>query len=274
MTYVVGLGALSGFPGSEFDLARAGIHPMLAASNRLAQGYTSMLVHAFAHRGLLGDPAVRDALWRQIHFTGVRALPYAALVALLFGAVVVTRVLALVGDDNEAVLKTIVGGGLRELGPLVTALIVIVRSSVAIAAEVALMQLRGELSETLRSAATHEDEVVLPRVLGVAIGSTLLVACFEFVAIASAMTTTVFTLDSTFAAELDDFLIAATWWQVPLSLAKGAMFGAGIAAISCYHGLQVEREIGEIPKAVVAACAGSLTFVIGVDVAAFALKLV
>lgn len=247
---------------------------MLSASNRLAQGYTSMLVHAFAHRGLLGDAAVRDALWRQIHFTGVRALPYAALVALLFGAVVVTRVLALVGDDNEAVLKTIVGGGLRELGPLVTALIVIVRSSVAMAAEVALMQLRGELSAQLRSGATHEDEVVLPRVLGAAIGSTLLVACFEFVAIVSAMTTTVFTLDSTFTSELDDFLIAAVWWQVPLSLAKGAMFGAGIAAISCYHGLQVEREVGEIPKAVAAACAGSLTFVIGVDVAAFALQLV
>jgi ABC-type transporter Mla maintaining outer membrane lipid asymmetry permease subunit MlaE len=130
------------------------------------------------------------------------------------------------------------------------------------------------LSEALRSDATHEDEVVLPRVLGVAIGSMLLVACFQFVAVASAITTTVFTLDSTLAAELDDFLIAAVWWQVPLALAKGAMFGAGIAAISCYHGLQVEREVGEIPKAVVAACAGSLTFVIGVDVAAFALNLV
>ena len=246
---------------------------MILAGNRLAQGYTSMLVHAFAHRSLLGARAVRDALWRQIHFTGVRALPYAALVALLFGAVVVTRVLGLVGDDNEAVLKAVVGGGLRELGPLVTALIVIVRSSVAIAAEVALMQLRGELSELLRSGATHEDEVVLPRVLGVAIGSMLLVACFEFVAIGSALVTTVFTLDSTFAAELDDFLIAAVWWQVPLALAKGAMFGAGIAAVSCYHGLQVEREVGEIPKAVVAACAGSLTFVIFVDAVAFALKL-
>ena len=246
---------------------------MISAGNRLAQGYTSMLVHAFAHRSLLGQCKVRDALWRQIHFTGVRALPYAALVALLFGAVVVTRVLALVGDDNEAVLKTIVGGGLRELGPLVTALIVIVRSSVAIAAEVALMQLRGDLSEALRSGATHEDEVVLPRVLGVAVGSALLVACFEFVAVASALVTTVFTLDSTFAAELDDFLIAAAWWQVPLAIGKGAMFGAGVAAISCYHGLQVEREVGEIPKAVVAACAGSLTFVIALDALAFLLKL-
>ena len=247
---------------------------MISAGNRLAQGYTSMLVHAFAHRSLLRDRGVRDALWRQIHFTGVRALPYSALVALLFGAIVVTRVLGLIGDDNEAVLKTIVGGGLRELGPLVTALIVIVRSSVAIAAEVALMQLRGELSEALRSDTTHEDEVVLPRVLGVAVGSMLLVACFVFVSVGSALVTTVFTLDSTFAAELDDFLIAAVWWQVPLALAKGAMFGAGIAAVSCYHGLQVGRDVGDIPKAVVAACTGSLTFVICVDAVAFALKLV
>jgi len=247
---------------------------MLIAGNRLALGYTSMLVHAFAHRELLRERGVRDALWRQIHFTGVRALPYVALVALLFGAVVVTRVLGLIGDDNEAVLRAVVGGGLRELGPLVTAFIVIVRSSVAIAAEVALMQLRGELSEALRAGATVEDEIVLPRVLGVAVGACLLVACFEVVALFSALLTTVFTLDSTFAAEFDDFLIAATWWQVPLGLGKGAMFGAGIAAISCYHGLQVQREVGEIPRAVVAACAGSLTFVIVVDAAALALKFV
>jgi phospholipid/cholesterol/gamma-HCH transport system permease protein len=246
---------------------------MISASARLAVGYTSMLVHAFAHRGLLAQRDVRDALWRQIHFTGVRALPYAAGVALLFGAVAVTRTLALIGDDNEAVLKAVVGGGVRELGPLLTAFIVIVRSSVAIAAEVALMHLRGELSETLRSATTHEDEVVLPRVLGVAIGAALLVAVFQFIAIASALLATAVTLDSTLAAELDDFLIATVWWQVPVSIAKGAMFGAGIAAISCYHGLQVEREVGEIPRAVVAACAGSLTFVIAIDLFAFMLRL-
>ena len=74
---------------------------MISASSRLALGYTSMVVHAFAHRGLLANPAVRDALWRQIHFTGVRALPYSAAVAVLFGAVVVTRAMPLLGDDNE-----------------------------------------------------------------------------------------------------------------------------------------------------------------------------
>ena len=246
---------------------------MLDAGARLAYGYTTMLVHAVAHRGLLRQREVRDALWRQIHFTGVRALPYAAAVALLFGAVVVTRAMALLGDDNEAVLKAIIGGGIRELGPLVTAFIVIVRSSVAIAAEVALQRLRGDISDALLAGAEQEDEVVLPRVLGVAAGAMLLEMCFQFVAIASALLVTAFSLDSTLDAELDDFLIAAIWSQVPLSLAKAAMFGAGIGAIACYHGLQVGRDIGDVPKAVAAACAGSLTFVIVVDALVFALGL-
>ena len=247
---------------------------MISASTRLALGYTSMVVHAFAHRSLLRQGEVRDALWRQIHFTGVRSLPYSAAVAALFGAVVVTRAMALLGDDNEAVLKALISGGIRELGPLVTALIVIVRSSVAIAAEVALMHLRADMSDALWKDATHEDEVVLPRVLGVAVGAALLVVCFEFIAIAAAITATAFSLGTAIETELDDFLLAADWWQVPVSLAKGAMFGAGIAAISCYHGLQVQRDVGEVPKAVMAACAGSLSFVLVVDVLALLLKFV
>lgn len=244
---------------------------MLQAGVQLAYGYTATLVHAISQRGLLRQPGVRDALWRQIHFTGVRALPYVAGLALLFGAVVVTRAMALLGDDNEAALKAIIGGGIRELGPLLTAFIIIVRSSVAIAAVVALLRLRADISAELWSAAHHEEEVVLPRVLGVAIGAALLEMCFQFVAIASALLVTAFTVDSSLDAELDGFLIAATWSQVPLSLAKAAMFGAGIGTIACYHGLQVGRDVGDVPKAVAAACAGSLSFLIVLDALVLAL---
>lgn len=245
---------------------------MLAASSRLAHGYTSMVLHAFAHRGLLANPEVRDALWRQIHFTGVRALPYSAALAVLFGALVVARLAGLLGNENEQVLQTIVSGGLAELGPLLTAFIVIVRSSVAIAAEVALMGLRGKVQHGVWQDAVHEDEVVLPRVLGVAVGSMLLVMCFQFMAIAAAICTTAFTQGTNITTELDDFLVASVWWQVPLSLLKGALFGAGIAAISCYHGLQSGLAAGEVPKAVVSACAGSLSFVIAIDALAILLR--
>lgn len=247
---------------------------MIADTARLAQGYTAMVVHAFTHRGLLANPDVRDALWRQIHFTGVRALPYSATMAVLFGALVVARLTSLLGDDNEEVLKAIVSGGLAELGPLLTAFIVIVRSSVAIAAEVAMMGLRSKLHRSVWQDALHEDEVVMPRVLGVAVGAMLLVVCFELMAVSAAIITTAFKQGTGIGAELDDFLVAAHWWQLPLSMLKGALFGAGIAAISCYHGLQAGPAAGEVPKAVVAACAGSLSFVIAVDALAILLRFV
>lgn len=241
---------------------------MISATARLALGYGSMLAHAVTHRGLLQQRGVRAALARQIHVTGVQALPYVAAVAMLFGAVVVTRALELLGPDDDTVLKAVVWGGIRELGPLVTALIIVVRSAVAIAAEVALIQLRGGIHDSHWNDITHEDEVVLPRLIGVAVSSAALVTCFQFIAIGSALIASAFTLGTAIEFELDSFLTTASWWQVPLSVGKATLFGAGIAVVSCYHGLQVSSDVGEVPKAVVAACLGSLTFVLLVDMMA------
>lgn len=246
---------------------------MFTSAARLALGYSSTLVHAFAHREVLREAGVRNALARQIVVTGVQALPYVCVVALLFGAVVVTRVIALLGSDDDTALKTVVWGGLRELGPLVTALILIVRSGVAIAAEVALMQMRSGIHDSHWQDLAHEEDLVLPRVLGSAISAGALVSVFQFVAILSALVAAAATLGTSFEFELDAFLTAASWWQVPLSIGKGLLFGAGIAAIACYHGLQASHDMVEVPKAVVAACVGSLTFVMVVDLIAVALTL-
>lgn len=238
---------------------------MISVTSRLALGYAAMLAHAFTRRGLLRQDEVRGALARQIHFTGVQALPYVSVVALLFGAVVVTQALALLGPDNEVVLKAVVWGGIRELGPLVTALLIIVRSGVAIAAEVALMRLRSGMSDELWREIDHEEEVVLPRVLGVAVSAAMLVAYFQSFAILAALLASAVTLGSTPEAELEHFLTGAVWWQVPLSVLKGFIFGAGIGAISCYHAMHIRDDISAVPKAVVAACIGSLSFVIAAD---------
>ena len=246
---------------------------MWDSTARVALGYGATLVHAFAQRGLLRQEAVHAALWRQIHFTGLQGLPYVALVALLFGAIVVTQALEFLGPDNEVALQAVVWGGIRELGPLVAALVIVVRSSVAIAAEVALMRLREVISDELWKEAVHEDEVVLPRVLGVSISALLLVAYFQCIAIGAALLATSFTLGSPLAAEFDHFLSNAAWWQIPLSLGKSALMGAGIAAIACYHGLQVGRDVRDIRKAVVAAGIGSLTYVMVVDLLAALLLL-
>lgn len=246
---------------------------MFASAARLALGYSTTLLHAFAHREVLREPGVRNALARQIVVTGVQALPYVCVVALLFGAVVVTRVISLLGSDDDTALKTVVWGGLRELGPLITALILIVRSGVAIAAEVALMRLRSGIHDSHWRDLDDEEDVVLPRVLGAAISAAALVSVFQFVAIVAALVASAATLGTSLEFELDAFLTSAPWWQVPMSIGKGLLFGGGIAAIACYHGLQASHDMVEVPKAVVAACVGSLTYVMVVDLIAVAIRL-
>jgi phospholipid/cholesterol/gamma-HCH transport system permease protein len=247
---------------------------MFTTTARLALGYGSMLVHAVSRRDLIRDPDVRIALSRQLYVTGVQAVPYVAAVAALFGAVVVTRALELLGGtDTETVIKVVVWGGIGELGPLVAALIIVVRSSVAIAAEVGLMKLKAGIDARYWNDITHEEEVVLPRVLGATIAAAALVSVFQFIAIGAALLASATTLGTSFEFEVDDFLNNASLWQVPMAIGKGALFGLGIGVIACYHGLQVSQDVGELPKAVVAACLGSLTYVLAVDVFALLLML-
>ena len=240
---------------------------------RLALGYSATLAHAVMRRDLLRRPEVRDAVLRQLYFTGIQALPYVTVLAVLFGSVVVTLVLSLIGTDNEFALKKVVWGGIRELGPITTALVIVIRSSPAIASEVALMRLRHGISSEVWQDAVQENEVVLPRVVGAALSALLLVIWFEYVAIAAALTGMALALDTPVLAQLVEFLGAAEWWQVPLSIGKGLIFGAGIAVIACYHGLRIEPHVKEVPKAVIAACVGGLGFVVFVDVMAALLRL-
>lgn len=240
---------------------------------QLALGYSETLAHAVMRRGLLRQPEMRAAVLRQLYFTGVEALPYITVLAILFGAVAVTWVLGIIGQDNEFALKQLVWGGIRELAPLVAALIIVLRSSPAIASEIALMRMKHGISGEIWQDAVQEEEVVLPRVLGVAVSALLLVVCFEYVAIAAALLAMAVVLDTPVPAQLLQFLGAAEWWQLPLSIGKGLIFGAGTAAIACYHGLHIKPQVKEIPKAVIAACVGGITFVVVVDVLAALLTL-
>ncbi len=245
---------------------------MISATARLALGYTAMLVHGVTQSAMLGHASVRASLARQVRLSGVQALPVVALIAIVLGAIVPAQALALLGVDNEAVLKNLVWGGIRELAPLMTAWVVVARSGVAIAAEIALMHLRGGVSEALWADAAHEEEVVIPRVLGLALSCALLVSYFQFIAIGAALTASALLFGTPWLSELDTFLGSGVWWQVPVSIAKGAVFGLGIGIVSCYHGLHAEPKVAAIPKATVAACVGSLVFVLIADLCAAGLR--
>lgn len=230
---------------------------------------TEMIVTAFRDIPVVlkhGARPVFSVFLRQVYFTGLEACKIILITALIIGTVVITQIVSIAGSGTEALTgKVIVWIVVRELGPLLTAIIVIARSGTAIAAELSQMKIGGEIEylEALGIPAAHY--LILPRILGVAASVVLLTVYFEI------------------AAGLGGFLVASLGWHVPweaysqgvfsvltlavlaTSLLKSALFGLCIAAICCLQGLSVGKSVTQIPQAATRAVMQSLFLLFVID---------
>jgi phospholipid/cholesterol/gamma-HCH transport system permease protein len=212
-----------------------------------------------------GNAAIRKVLFKQIYFTGLEAAGIIVTIAVILGAVVITQVVSLVGNNGSLTGKILVWVVLRELAPLLTAVIVVARSGTAIAAELGSMKISGEI-ETIEMLGIPSDRyLILPRIMGVTVSVVIL--------------TFYFVLSSCVAS----FLIASFGWNIPYQqfvqgimqslgatevivlFSKSLIFGLFVSATCCCYGLSVGRSATEIPQAATKAVMTSLFAVFFLD---------
>ena len=203
---------------------------------------------------------------RQVYYTGLDAFVIILVTALIIGTVVITQIISIAGAGSESLTgKVMVWIVVRELGPMLTAIIVIARSGTAVAAELSQMKIGGELDYLESLGIPVAGYLIMPRILGVATAVFLLTVYFEI------------------AAVLGGFLVASLGWHVPweqysqgvfsvltisefaASLVKSALFGLFIAAICCRQGLSVGRSVTQIPQAATRGVMQSLFLLFAID---------
>ena len=212
-----------------------------------------------------GNAAISKVVFKQIYFTGLEASGIIVTIAVLLGAVIITQVVSLVGNDGSLTGKILVWVVMRELAPLLTAIIVIARSGTAIAAELGSMKINGEIDAIEMLGIPADRYLIMPRILGVTISVVILT--FYFV----------------LSACMASFLIASIGWHIPyqqfvqgimLSLgatevimlfSKSLVFGLFVSATCCCYGLGVGRSATEIPQAATKAVMTSLFAVFFLD---------
>lgn len=199
----------------------------------------------------------------QIRFTGLHALPFLTLVSAVVSGLIVIQVLDQVSRVGfEAILGTLLVAGLvRELGPLLTAVVVIGRSGTAIAAELGTNTVMDEIPALESMGIDPLHYVVFPRLVGVTLATLCLVVYFDLIAlffgfIAARLTTTM-TL-GTFLRYIGDELTLADMY---VTVIKGLLFGVIIALLPSFHGLVVRKAPTEVPKAVTRAVVECLALV-------------
>jgi len=207
------------------------------------------------------------ALIHQIEETGLTALPIVGMLAFLLGVV-----LAYQGADQlkrfNAQIYTIdfLGVGfMRELGGLVTAIIVAGRSGSAFTAQIGTMRVNEETDAMQTIGLNIAEMLVVPRVLGLMIALPLLTFFADVVGIIGGMVMTYFDLGITIPAFMRELESAITVKTLLVGLVKAPVFAFVIALVGCFEGMRVERNAASVGKLTTRSVVESIFLIIALD---------
>lgn len=195
------------------------------------------------------DMAIRTAL-NQLRFTAVQALPILVVTSLAFGVPLLLAVAPLtsglgLGETVDRILVTLV---VRELGPVVAALLVVVRSGTAVVAELATARITGEREALEGLGVDTLQYYLLPRVVAFAASVALLAVFFDTIVLgALAIGRSRAGEGEAFAALLRATISSA---DVGITVLKGVVMGAGVAVFPAMEGLEAGDNPTHIPIAV------------------------
>ncbi|GIZ50745.1 ABC transporter permease [Noviherbaspirillum aridicola] len=227
-------------------------------------GQLTLDLAAFAARPQRGP-------WKEISahvfHIGYRALGITALVGFLIGVVLSylsAQQLHTFGGDIY--LVNILGMSIiRELGPLLAAILVAGRSGSAITAQLGVMRVTEELDAMLVMGMPHGFRLIMPRVLALAVSMPLLVVWTDAVALLGGMAAARLELGlppAYFLRELPEAVPIANYW---IGLAKGVVFGVLIALVACHFGLRIEPDTESLGQGTTLSVVTAITVVILAD---------
>ena len=215
----------------------------------------------------LFDRRTYSSLVTQIIFTGVDALPTITLLGLITGFIVTFRLIAIFdavgGTRNMIIILTELVG--LELGPLIAAIILISRSGSAITVDIGNMKLHGEIEALELLGVNLDDLLTTPRMIGTAVSQLVLAVYFTIIALVGGIVISAILLSLDYLKYIGDLLDSLYPMMVVAFLFKNLLFGLVIGAISCFHGLLVDRSPTELPQQTQRAIIHSLLFVFVLD---------
>ncbi len=209
--------------------------------------------------------------WRDfsghLYRIGATALPITALVGSLIGVVLAyltSQQLRVFGAD--AFIVDILGIALvRELGPMLAAILIAGRSGSSITAQIGVMRVTEELDAMRVMGISHSFRLVLPRALALAVAMPLLSTWTTLSALAGGMFAADAALGITPTFFLSALPEAVQIGNLGLALGKSVVFGLLIALIGCHFGLRVQPNTQSLGQGTTASVVTSITMVILVD---------
>jgi len=206
----------------------------------------------------------KDDVFLYMQKTGVDALPIVGLISFLMGLIMafMSSVQLQQFGANIYVASLVSLAMTRELGPIMTAIIVAGRSGSAFAAEIGTMQISEEVDALFTMGFDPTRFLVVPKIIASVIVVPLLTLFSDVFAIAGGLVVGILTLDLTASAYMTQTLESLTLFDVFLGFFKSAVFALLISGIGCLRGFQVRGGASSVGQATTSAVVSGIFLIV------------
>ena len=202
-------------------------------------------------RGCFYPPFRFHLIMKQIYFIGVRSIVVIALTAVFTGMVISLQgYYTLRQFGSESMLGAAVALSLiRELGPVLTALMVTARAGSAITAEIGIMQITEQIDALFAMAVNPIRYLIVPKMLAALVAVPLLCAIFDVVGIGGGYLIGVKLLGVSEGAYFGQMKASVVWKDVSSGFWKSVSFGLLLTWIACYKGYYTSHGAEGVSRA-------------------------
>jgi phospholipid/cholesterol/gamma-HCH transport system permease protein len=206
-------------------------------------------------------------LFDQCVLIGSQALPIVGLVSLLVGLTLAFQSAYQLQQFGAAIYVADLTGVavIREMGPLITAILVAGRSGSSIAAEIGTMQVAEEVDALRVMGIDPLRFLAVPRLLAIVLMVPLLTTLADVMGVLGGFVVGIFYLDIAWNAFAIQMLKALAPFDLVTGLFKSLAFAYGIGLIGLYYGFSVRGGAGEVGRTTTASVVAALFYIIVAD---------
>ncbi|MEA3552979.1 MAG: ABC transporter permease [Campylobacterota bacterium] len=207
------------------------------------------------------------AIIKQIDLSGIRALPIVILTSFLIGLVIAYQGAEQLQQfgANIFIVEMVSISVIRELAPMITAIVIAGRSASSFTAEIGTMKITQELDAMKTMGFEPAVFLVMPRIIALMIALPLIVFLADLVGIFGGMVVANLQLGISYTEFIDRLYTEVDIRHFLIGIAKAPIFGFIIALIGCYRGFQVTGSTDSIGKYTTISVVNAIFWVIALN---------
>jgi phospholipid/cholesterol/gamma-HCH transport system permease protein len=212
-----------------------------------------------------------EVLVKQIYFTSIQILPFYIFLSMVVGSVIIGLIFSISLSLNmqDQIGSIIVNVLINEIGPLLTVLLLALRSGTAMTTEIAVMNVSHEMDSLKFFNINPVKYLFVPRIINGVVSMLLLSSTFIFISLIAGYMFLALVLQMGLSLYIHTLVEAFSVFDLIILLVKSMLFGYVIAAIPVYRGNKPLKRYNEVPIAVLQGMVKLFIAILFVEVLSF-----